>query len=40
MSIADLQYLSDLDNGNLEFDLPDLEKCSISINSDNKEGWI
>jgi MoxR-like ATPase len=40
MSLADLQHISEMENGDLEFELPDLERCYISINSNNQEGWI
>lgn len=36
-SLADLQNIEKIEN--LEFDLPDLERCYIVINSKNKEGW-
>lgn len=39
-SLADLQRISETKNGSLEFDLPDLERCHIAINSSNQEGWI
>ncbi len=39
MSLADLQRISEMENGNLEFELPDLEKCSIKINENNLIEW-
>ncbi len=39
MSLADLQHLAEIDSGNLEVDLPNLERCSITVNSDNYKGW-
>ena len=40
MSLADLQHLVEMENGDLEFELPDLQRCYITINSENQEGWI
>lgn len=40
MSLADLQRISEMENGDLEFELPDLERCYITINSNNEEGWV
>ena len=40
MSLADLQRISEMENGDLEFELPDLERCYITITSDNQEGWV
>lgn len=40
MSLADLQHLAEMENGDLEFELPDLQRCYITINSENQEGWI
>lgn len=39
MSLADLQRISEMENGDLEFELPDLERCYITITSNNQEGW-
>ena len=38
-SLADLQRISEIENGDLEIELPDLERCSIPINSLNKDAW-
>ena len=40
MSLADLQRISEMENGDLEFELPDLERCYITITSNNQEGWF
>ena len=41
MSLSDLQHLSELDNGEMEFDLPDLERCRMTISSnEDAEPWI
>ena len=40
MSLADLQRISEMENGDLEFELPDLERCYITISSNNEEGWV
>ncbi len=40
MSLADLQRISEMENGDLEFELPDLERCYITITSNNQEGWV
>lgn len=40
MSLADLQQISEMENGDLEFELPDLERCNITINSENQQGWM
>ncbi len=40
MSLADLQRISEMENGDLEFELPNLERCYITINSNNQEGWV
>ncbi len=41
VSLADLQHLSELDNGEMEFDLPDLERCRITIRSnEDAKPWI
>lgn len=40
MSLDDLQRISEMENGDLEFELPDLERCYITITSDNQEGWV
>lgn len=40
MSLADLQHIAEMENGDLEFELPDLERCYITINSDNEQGWM
>lgn len=39
MSLDDLEHISEMENGNLEFELPDLERCYITLNSDNQQGW-
>ncbi len=39
-SLADLQRVSEIENDNLEFELPELEKCYMTINSSNQQGWI
>lgn len=39
-SIADLQHIEELENGDLEIELPDLERCYIKLNSINQEDWI
>ena len=39
-SLADLQRISEMENGDLEFELPDLERCYITITSNNQEGWV
>lgn len=42
MSLADIQHLSEMEDGGLEFELPDLEKCEINlsrINSDVVSIW-
>ena len=38
MSIADLQHISEMENDDLEFELPDLERCCITLNSNNQQG--
>ncbi len=40
MSLADLQRVSEMENGNLEFELPDLVRCEITINSHNRKEWM
>lgn len=40
MSLADLQRISEMENGDLEFELPDLERCYITITSNSQEGWV
>ena len=40
MSLADLQRISEMENGDLEFELPDLERCYITITSNNQEGCV
>lgn len=40
MSLADLQRISEVENGNLEFELTNLERCCICISSENQEGWM
>ena len=39
MSLADLKRISEMENGDLEFELSDLERCHITITSNNQEGW-
>lgn len=39
MSLADIQDLNKVEDGAIEVELPDLERCSIKITSKNKEGW-
>lgn len=38
-SLADLQRISEMNNGSLEFDLPDLKRCRITIDSNNQDKW-
>ena len=38
-SLADVQRISAIENAGLEVELPDLERCSIPINSWNKDSW-
>ena len=38
MSIADLQHIAEMENDDLEFELPDLERCCITLNSNNQQG--
>ena len=40
ISLADLQRISEMENGDLVFELPDLERCNITINSHNQQGWM
>ena len=40
MSLADIQRISEIENGNLEIELPELEKCYVPINSENQNAWI
>lgn len=40
MSLSDLEHIAEMENGDLEFELPDLEKCRININSDNQQAWM
>ncbi len=40
MSLADLQHMSEIENNDLEFELPDLERCCIQINSNNQREWV
>lgn len=40
MSLADLQHIEEMENGNLEFELSSLERCSITIDSRNQQEWI
>ena len=40
MSLADLQHIAEMENGDLEFELPDLERCYITLNSNNQQGWM
>lgn len=40
-SVADIQHLAEMENGNLEFELPDLERCRMIITSEkDAEPWI
>ena len=40
-SLADIQLLSKLNNGEMEFELPDLERCRMTISSnEDAEPWI
>ncbi len=39
-SLADLQRISEIENSDLEFESPNLERCYITINFDNEQGWI
>ncbi len=40
MSLADIQRISEIENGNLEIELLELEKCYVPINSENQNAWI
>ncbi len=40
MSLADLQRVAEIKSNDLEFELPDLERCYITINSENCQGWL
>ena len=40
MSVADLQHIAEMENGDLEFELPDLDRCYITLNSNNQQGWM
>lgn len=40
MSLDDLQHIDEIENGDLEFELPNLERCSITLNSNNQQGWM
>ena len=40
MSLADLQHITEMENGDFEIELPNLERCRISINSNNQQGWM
>ena len=40
MSLADLQRISEMENGDLEFELPNLERCYSTITSNNQAGWV
>lgn len=39
MSLDDLQHANEMENGSLEFEVPDLERCYITINANNQQGW-
>ncbi len=41
MSLADIQHLAEVENGELEFELPDLERCRMTITSEKDAApWI
>ena len=41
MSLADIQHLAEMENGELEFELPDLERCRMTITSEKDAApWI
>ena len=41
MSLADIQHLAEVENGELEFELPDLERCRMTITSEKYAApWI
>ena len=40
MSLSDLQHIAEVENGDLNFELSNLEKCSVAIDSNNQSGWI
>ena len=40
MSLDDLQHIGEIENGDLEFELPNLERCFITLNSNNQQGWM
>ena len=40
MSLEDLQHIADLDTDEMEFDLPDLEKCRLLITPDDAQSWL
>lgn len=41
MSLADIQHLAEMEDGSLEFELPDLERCRMSITSEKEvSSWI
>ena len=39
VSLADIQHISEMENDDLKFEFPDLDRCHITINSKNIEGW-
>lgn len=39
-SLADVQYVSEMENGDLEFELSNLARCYIPIYSKNEQEWI
>ena len=40
LSLADLQHIAEIGNDDLEFELPDLERCCITLNSNNQQGLM
>lgn len=40
MSLDDLQHIGEIENGDLEFELPNLERCFITLNSNNQQGLM
>lgn len=38
-SIADIQRLTKTENKDIEIELPDLERCSLLLDSKNEQGW-
>ena len=40
MSLSDLQHIAEVESSDLNFELSNLEKCSIAIDSNNQSGWV